>query len=254
MKRTLALLTIIFLLLAPAALPAQTAAALIRQGDALEARLQTQEALDAFLQAEQLVSPPPDLLVRISKQYSGLMEDAPNRPAKKALGEKSLAYAQKALALDPNHADANLSLAVCYGKLTPFMGNKEKVAASKLIKQYADRAITLDPKSDYAHHLLGRWNQELASMGGLQKSLAKLIYGGLPDASFDKALKEFDQARKLRPDRLIHQVEYARTLALLGRKEEAKRALEKALALPNKEKDDPEAKARARQTLAEISE
>lgn len=250
--RNLPILILALVAVAPLGLLAESAAELIRRGDALDAELKSREALEVYLKAESLKPDDPELLIKIAKQYGDLINDAPNRAQEKASGQKSLEYAQRALALDPNLADANLSMALCYAKLTPYMGNKEKVKSSKLIRDYAQKAVDLNPKSDYAHHMLGRWNQEMAAMGDIQKGLAKLFYGGLPEASFEKALEELDIARQLRPDRLLHQVEYGRTLLLMGRKEEGIRQLKKGLAMPNTEKDDPETKLRGQRTLEQF--
>jgi tetratricopeptide (TPR) repeat protein len=132
------------------------------------------------------------------------------------------------------------------------MGNKEKLEASREMKTEADTALRLDPKSDYAHHLIGRWHQEMAGIGGGTRLLAKIVYGGIPKGSYEEALKSFDAARKLRPKRLIHQVEYGRTLAMMGRKDEAKKEIQKGLNMANTEADDGESKARGRKTLSDL--
>lgn len=63
----------------------------------------------------------------------------------------------------------------------------------------------------------------------------------------------FKKAIALNPNRLLHLVELGRTYAMMGKKAEAKKLLEAGLAMPNKEKDDPETKQRGRATLKEIS-
>jgi predicted Zn-dependent protease len=66
------------------------------------------------------------------------------------------------------------------------------------------------------------------------------------------ALDCFKTAVKLRPDRLIHHIELGRTYAQMGKTEEARKALNKGLAMPNTEKDDPESKRRGREALAKL--
>ena len=62
-------------------------------------------------------------------------------------------------------------------------------------------------------------------------------------------MKCFEKARQLKADRLAHTVELGRTYAMMDRKAEAKKYLDQGLAMQNKERDDPDTKARGRETL-----
>jgi len=233
---------------------ASTAAAdpsqdIIAKGDAADRKLQTKEALAAYLEADKAQPNQAAILVKIAKEYGGLMNDAKTSAERKEAAAQSLAYSRKALAADAKSSDANLAVAISLGKSVEFMGNREKVETSSQIKAYAEKALQLNPKSDYAHHMLGRWHQGLAGVGGATRVLAQVVYGGLPAATYQEALDHFQKARALRPDRLVHQIEYGRTLAMMGRKDEARTEIQKGLAMPNREKDDPETKARGKETL-----
>ena len=50
----------------------------------------------------------------------------------------------------------------------------------------------------------------------------------------------------------MHYIELGRIYAQMGRKEEAREYINKGLAMPDAEKDDPEAKQRGRETLAKL--
>ena len=233
-------------------LTANEAAEWIAKGDRADAVFRHTEALEAYLPAEQILADDAALLVKIARQYVYRMADLPTTAEKIESGKTALAYAERAVKADPRSSDAHLSVAICLGKITQLQGNREKVEASKRIKQAAEQAVNLDPRSDYAWHLLGRWHQALAGMSGLVRGVVKLVYGELPPASNEEALECFEKALALRPDRLIHHVELGRTLAQMGRKEEARQAIEKGLAMPNREKDDPETKQRGRSTLQKL--
>jgi predicted Zn-dependent protease len=86
-------------------------------------------------------------------------------------------------------------------------------------------------------------------MNGATRAIAKVIYGGLPSASYQEALDHFGKARRLRPDRLIHQIEYGRTLAKQGREADARTELAKGIAMPSRDKDDAKAKERGQKSL-----
>jgi tetratricopeptide (TPR) repeat protein len=228
-------------------------AELVKSGDAQEAKFQYDEALKYYLPAEKLKPDDAALLVKISRQYALRMNDLPDKAGKTASGRKALSYAQRAVALAPNQSDPHLAVAICLGKLTPFMGNREMVEASKQIKISAEKAVKLDPKNDYAWHLLGRWHQSLANIGGATRALAGIIYGRLPAASNETAVDCFRKAIALNPDRLVHFVELGRTYGMMGREAEAKRYLERGLAMPDRERDDPETKQRGRASLKQLS-
>jgi Flp pilus assembly protein TadD len=60
------------------------------------------------------------------------------------------------------------------------------------------------------------------------------------------------RAITINPHRLMHYIELGRIYAQMGRKEEAREFINKGLAMPATEKDDPETKQRGRETLAKL--
>jgi tetratricopeptide (TPR) repeat protein len=222
------------------------------KADRFEQQGQTKEALAALVEADKLLPNRPEILVRIAKQHGDLMTEQREPAARKASALKALAFSRRALEIDERHSDAHLAVAISLGKKTEFMGNREKIETSREIRQHAERALALNPKCDYAHHMLGRWHQELAGVGGATRALARLIYGRVPSASYEDAVRHFERARALRPDRLIHKIEHGRTLAIMGRTAEARELLVVALEMPSRDKDDEEAKQRGRATLRGI--
>lgn len=229
----------------------QSASEWKKQGLAREADGKPREALEAFQKALGKNPKDAEILVKIAKQYGDLMPSLAGE-ARKQAAQKSLQYSRQALAIAPNDSDAHLAVALSLGKNTEFMGNREKIDASREMKAEAKKALELNPKSDYAHHLLGRWHQEMADIGGMTRMIAKMAYGGVPKGSYQQALGHFDKARSINRKRLIHQIEYGRTLAMMDRDEDARREIKKGLAMPNRDADDPESKARGRETLEEL--
>lgn len=226
---------------------------LVKKGDAHDVRFQSDQALEFYLPAEQLQPANAALLVKISRQYALKMNDLPNKNAKLTAGRTALGYAKRAVKADGKSSDAHLSVAICLGKLTPHLGAREKVEMSREIKQEADLAVKLNPQSDLAWQVLGRWHQELANIGFATRTLAKIVYGGLPQASNERAVECFRKAMALNPKRLVHVIELGRTLELMDQDDAARKYLQQGLAMPDRDKDDPETKARGRESLADIS-
>lgn len=231
---------------------AQSVESLIAQGDVLDAQLKSEEALAVYLKAEPLAKDDASLLIKIAKQYGESMTALQDVAAKRKAGESALAYALRAVKLAPGRCDAHLAVAICYGRLLDLVPARTRVEYSRLVKQEAELAVALDSQSDYAWHMLGRWHQAVATMNGLTKMLVKVVYGALPAASLDEATKCFQKAIALNRDRVAHHIELGRTLAFAGQEAQARQSLERGLSLPNRERDDPETKARGRQTLAEL--
>jgi tetratricopeptide (TPR) repeat protein len=227
-------------------------ATLMAQGDAYDAKLDNVRALEAYLQAEKLGATGADTLYRIARQYALRMNDTDSESAQRDLAETALVYAKRAIAADPKSAKAQLSAAVCYGRLVPYVSSKQKVEYSRLIKEHAELGLKLDPTDSYAWHILGVWNYELAKMGPIMRGLVKVVYGGIPPASNEEAARLLSKAVALAPERVSHHVELGRAYLALGLEEQARTELQRGLALPDREKDDPVSKQRAREALAEL--
>jgi tetratricopeptide (TPR) repeat protein len=237
----------------PLAYAQSAVAALIEQGMAQDARLDTASALQTFLQAEKLAPNDANILYRVAREYALSMNDAQSKGEQRSRGEQALAYAKRAVAADPKNAQAQLAAAICYGRLEPLVDARTKVGFSRLIKEHADAAVGLDPTDSYAYHVLGVWNYELANLNPLLRAMARAVYGALPAASYEEAERYFLKAVELAPARVAHRVELGRTYAALGKKDLARKELTLGLSLPDREKDDPESKRRARQALQELN-
>lgn len=247
-----ALFTAATLLIASVSVRGQSPEELLQKGNELDVKLEAKEALQVYLELEKLQPDNADVLVRIARQYRHLMADASSSSEKLRLGNTALQYGKRAAAADPKNSDAQLSCAISYGKMVPLMGKKEQVACSKMIKAGAEKAIKLNSSNDLAWHILGRWHRNVASVGGVKKMLASMLYDSLPPASNDDAVQCLEKAVKINPGRLMHYVELGRVYAQVGRTSEACKYLEKGLSMPSVEKDDPDAKAAAKELLSSL--
>ncbi|MBE2283401.1 MAG: hypothetical protein IAE77_08060 [Prosthecobacter sp.] len=237
----------------PPETPAKTPAELLMdKGDVFDEKFQANRALNYYLQALALEPKNVPLLLRIARQYRYLMAEARGNEDKIKLGNTALGYGQRAAALAPNNSEAQLSPAITYGKMLPFQGSKAQVEATPHIKEAVDKALRLNPDNDNAWHVLGRWHQVLAGIGAVKRTLGSLIYGKLPVTTNEAAVACFERAIAINPRRLRHHIELGRTYAQMGRTKEARQALQRGLAMPEKEYDDRELKAKGREALAKL--
>jgi tetratricopeptide (TPR) repeat protein len=240
------------MLLAPFAFGADSVDELVKKGDAMDARNQPKQALACYLPAEKQSPENVRLLVRIARQYRHLIPTASSDQEKLRLGGVALGYAKRAAALAPNDAEANLSMAISYGKMIPFEDARDQVEGSRQLRASVDKAISLDPRNDLAWHVLGRWHQVVADVGGVKRVLGSLIYGKLPPAKNEDAVACFQKAIALNPERPMHYIELGRTYANMGRGDEARRMIQKGLGMPDSEHDDREVKRKGRETLKKL--
>lgn len=231
---------------------AEDADALVAKGDQFDKRFQAKEALEEYLPANKLEPDNVRLLVCIARQYRHMMSDTSSKKEKLRLGNISLEFAERAATLAPKNAEAQLSPAISYGKMLPSMGSRDQINASPRIKAAVDRTLQLDPANDTAWHILGRWNRVLANISVVKRVFAKTFYGDLPVTTNEAAEKCLLKAIAINPNRLMHYIELGRIYAEMGRKEEARKYLQKGLAMPNKDKDDPEMKEIGQQTLQKL--
>jgi tetratricopeptide (TPR) repeat protein len=225
---------------------------LVGRGKAFEQKFQANDALTSYLAAEKLEPKNPELLVRIARQYRWLMTDAPAKEEKLRLGHIGLDYSMRAAACGRKDCDAQLAPAITLGKMLPYLPSKEQVSASPRIKESVDKALQLDPSNDTAWHILGRWHRVLADVNIVKRTMAGLLYGSLPKGSINEAEHAMQKAIELNPNRLMHYIELGRIYAQMGRTDDARQFINKGLAMPDSEKDDPETKERGRETLAKL--
>jgi hypothetical protein len=241
----------LFLLLSVVA-GANPTADLLQEAQAAEARLDSKRALALYQQADAAQPGNAFILQKIAKQYSDLVPDQKTDEAKRDLATRALDYARRSYALEPTNAVYALSLAICHGHLAVVGDVRTKVEYSRLIKEEAELALRLDPQYAWAHHLLGRWHHEVASLGATARFFVKLFYGGIPPASKDEAISHLLRATELEPGELNHWLELGFAYAAVGRQPEARLAWERGLAMPDRSNHDPVAKQRARAALEKL--
>jgi Tfp pilus assembly protein PilF len=189
---------------------------LVSQGAAAETRGDIRGALALFRQAEAIEPANVGVLLRVSKQYGDLIARTQPPAAAQKTAERALEYARRAATLDPANAKSRLNLAICYGRLIDFVGNKTKLEYSRIVEAETQQSLALDPTDDFAWHVLGRWHLGVANAHGVLKTLARFVYGGLPTASNEEAVRCLKNATELAPQRLMHHAELAHAHTAAG--------------------------------------
>ena len=190
-----------------------------------------------------------ETLVREADRNGRLIAASRDATAKKAHGKKALALAKQAVAADPENANAQVMLAISYGRLAQLLDNKSKISYATLIRDHAEKALALDPDNEAACHVLGAWNYEMANLNPILRALAQGLYGKLPSGSNAEAIRYLTRAVELNPRRVGSRVDLGRALAAAGEKAKAREQFQAALALPDHDPEDAEKKKQAQAAL-----
>ncbi len=223
--------------------------AFVAQGDEHERQHHPRAALGSYRAAERIAPNNAGVVLRMSKQFGDLIAETAPVDAARKMAEQALDYAKRAVELDPGLAKARLNLAISYGRLTDFVGNKVKIEYSKSIRDETLKSIELDPTDDFAWHVLGRWQFGVSNVNGVLKAMAGIVYGGLPKASNEEAAKYLKKATELAPQRIIHHAELAHVYKAMGRADLAAKQWQTVIELPAVDKEDDAAKKEAQLAL-----
>ena len=188
----------------------------------------------------------------LARAYSELADDVPGKSdVREAHLERALTHARRAVELTPRSGDAHLSLAVVNGKLAQLAGPRGRLKRADVVKAEAEEALRLDPSLWEAHHVLGIWHREIATLDTFKKLGASLL-GGVPDASLEEAITHLETARRLAPNSIRNHLELGRTYLEADRDQDARKEFERAIALRPSEPRDPVLQREARRELADL--
>ena len=211
---------------------ARTAEEAVAEGDLHYAAAKLDDARRAYSEAVQAEPSNVTALCRLARAESELGELAKGDEQRRTWAD-AVVHARAAVRLAAESAEPHVWLAVALGRQALREGPRAKLALSKEIKSETDLALARDPGIGRAWHVLAAWNMKIASLSTLERMVANSVLGGVPKgASYANAAQAFEKAISLEPDYVNHHVEYGRLLKDMGRKDDARRELEKAVALP----------------------
>lgn len=222
---------------------------MIKEADRLEAIPNEKEALHQF--KEILKIQPVNLyaLCKCSELCSRIAGRETTTKSKDSYNEAAIIYGKTALRLYPNSDEANVAVAIAVGRTLLKKSGKEKVSIVKEIKQYADMALKINPNNFKAWHVLGKWNYEIYNLSGIERTLVKVFYGGLPEATLNDCIAAYEKAKSLNPKFALNYLELARAYHKKSDNEKAVSLLKYLLTLPTQTEDDPRIKKEAEKLI-----
>lgn len=158
-------------------------------------------------------------------------------------------FAQQAISVDPQGDEGYKWLAIALGAQAEDVGVRAQIQLSRRVKENIEKALSLDPDDDISLLVLSRWHYKVASLEPWTRAVVRVVYGGLPQASMEKAEQLLLKAIA-RKDRIVHRYSLAKVYYHMGRREAALQQLRQALKLPVTIPEETDDLEKARKKLA----
>ena len=243
----------LLLIFSTCSLNAQDINILLKEADNLEKQLKEPEAVEKYKQILVIAPTTIKALVKTAELNVLLGGKENDKNTKRLYYESALGFANRALKVDSNSADANYAMAMSSGKLTDVESeNKKIVAYVKNVKTYADKAIAINPNHAKANYTLGKWHYEMVTLSGIKKMSVKLFYGGLPDGDLEKAISYMEKCKTIEPYFAPNYLDLAKAYKEARRPANAIEVLNKLVKLPNRSSEDIVIKAEGAKLLASL--
>jgi tetratricopeptide (TPR) repeat protein len=232
---------------------AQDVDVILKEAQNLERSLKENEAFDKYKQVVGVDPNNMQALVRCAELLAAIGGRQEDKKAKAASFNMAKDYADKALAVDANSADANYVRALAAHKLIDVETENKKVVANiKDVRTYVDKALSINPNHAKANYLLGKWHFDMVSIQWAKKAALKVLFGGIPTATIEDAEKYMEKARTLEQYFVLDNLELAKAYKFDNKPEKAIEVLNKLVKLPIRTADDAALKAEGKKMLSEM--
>jgi len=171
------------------------------------------------------------VLWRLARVYVCLADVAPEGQ-QLDLYRRAEAFAVRSIAADSTKSEGHSWRAAALGNMAVFEGSKTKVRLCTVIKHELERAIELNPRDDIAFSILGSFYTALGNVSWLERQLAALLLGDLPEGGYDESERALRQAIALAPLVIRHHFELGTLYKELERNAEALEEFRQVLSLP----------------------
>jgi len=145
---------------------------------------------------------------------------------------KAIEYARRAIAVKEDGFEGHLYLAEALGISLKNEGPNERVKFVREVKKEAERAVELNPDHYRGHLMLGIWHRKVYDASWVEKKLANIFLGGLPEASLVKAEEFLKRSAELKPNFPKTHYELGLVYRDTGKRELALREFEKVVTCP----------------------
>ena len=225
---------------------------LLKAAAADEVNMRDDEAYRKYLQIVRLQPGNITVLCKCSELSSKIGHRQKNKEDQIKYYAIAQQYAQMALDLNPNGAEANFVMSLAMGRMAMVSSGKKLVESVKAIKYYADKTVSAAPGDFRGYHVLGKWYYEISNLGSFKRTAVKIFYGAFPDASFEDARRNYAKSLQLNPGFNLNYLELSKVYYKLDKPDEAIILLNKLMILPFKMEDDQRIRQEGKTLLSKI--
>lgn len=216
-------------------LQAQAEKDYLKEGDEYHAKFDNFNAVVYYAKAYESS---PESYETLSK-YTLALNDAGEECLDLKKRDEAKIYIDKAIRhamlLQKNFPDSALSytyLALSYGNIAMFTGNKEKIKYADQVRMNSLKAIKLNPNNYFPYIILGIYYREAAKLNWYEKIFAKTFYGGVPEGTFQQSIQMFRKALSIDPQLIIADYQLSKTYRSMGDEKNEVVLLKKILNMP----------------------
>lgn len=166
-----------------------------------------------------------------SARLSVCMGDVAGEQDRLAFYQKAEQLARRSCLADSLNAHGYTWRAAALGNLAMFEGSSKKVELAHEIKSLADRAVALDSTDDIAWSLMGSFYRALGGVSWIERQLANLLLGGLPDGGYAESEHALLHAVQIAPTVVRHRHELGLLYLDMDRPDDAQAQFEKVVGL-----------------------
>jgi len=195
----------------------------------------------------------PQLLWRLAR-VNVCMGEVAEGTARDSLFLAAERWARMCIAAGPNVPEGHTWLAGALGYLALDAPVKRQLSLTRELLRETERALELNPNDDIAYSIRGSCFRALGNVGWLQRQIASIVYGGVPDGGYPEAEAALKRAIAIAPTVKRHAYELGVLYIDWGKKEEAVSVLRHAATLPIQSAIDRPRQAKILELLAGLEE
>ena len=172
-----------------------------------------------------------DVLWRLARVYVCIADVSPQEEAL-SLYRQAEVFASRCILADSMKSEGHTWRAAALGNIAMSEGGKTKVKLCHLIKEELDCSINLNPADDIAYSILGSFYMALGNVSWLERQLAAVFLGSLPEGGYEESETALKKAIALAPRVIRHHFELGKLYMEQDREQEALEEFQTVLLLP----------------------
>lgn len=172
-----------------------------------------------------------DVLWRLARVYVCRADISPQEQ-KLDLYRHAEEFANRCINADSSISDGHTWRAAALGNIAMFEGGATKVKLCYSIRKELTRSIRLNPNDDIAYSILGSFYMALGNVSWIERQLAAVFIGGLPEGGYDESENALRKAIALAPVVIRHHFALGELYMLQDRDQEALKEFQTVVLLP----------------------